>query len=104
MTSTSSDEVESKYIPLNTHLLGFKKSLKFTEKNIRNAYLLLCFFFIAADKPEDLNQEYVSQKLQNGASHIWQDIQTKIKTFLLAFDFTGFKVDEFMQILSVIHK
>lgn len=62
------------------------------------------FFFIAADKPEDLNQEYVSQKLQNGASHIWQDIQTKIKTFLLAFDFTGFKVDEFMQILSVIHK
>ncbi|CAL8147667.1 unnamed protein product [Orchesella dallaii] len=50
-----------------------------------------------------LNQEYVNQKLQNGSSHIWQDIQTKIKTFLLAFDFTGFKVDEFMQILSVIH-
>lgn len=47
--------------------------------------------------------DYVNQKLQNGAGRIWQDIQTKIKTFLLAFDFTGFKVDEFMQILSVIH-
>lgn len=52
----------------------------------------------------DLNQEYVKQKLANGSSRIWQDIQTKIKTFLLAFDFTGFKVDEFMQILAVIHK
>lgn len=52
----------------------------------------------------ELNKEYVNQKLQNGSSHIWQDVQTKIKTFLLAFDFTGFKIDEFMQILSVIHR
>jgi len=52
----------------------------------------------------DVTQEYVNQKLQNGSSHVWQDIQTKIKTFLLAVDFTGFKIDDFMQILSVIYK
>lgn len=35
---------------------------------------------------------------------IWQDIQTKVRIFLLAIDFTGFKIDDFMQILSVIYQ
>ena len=47
--------------------------------------------------------EYVDQKLSNGCGKIWQDVQTKIRAFLLSFDFTGFKIDEFMQILSIIH-
>jgi len=52
----------------------------------------------------NFNDDYINQKLQNGSSHVWQDIQTKIRTFLLAFDFSGFKIDEFMQVLSVIHR
>lgn len=51
----------------------------------------------------DGSQEYVDQKLLHGSSRIWQDIQTKIKTFLLACDFSDFKIDDFMQILSIIH-
>jgi hypothetical protein len=51
----------------------------------------------------DGSEEYVDQKLQHGSARIWQDVQTKIKTFLLACDFSGFKIDDFMQILSIIH-
>ncbi|OXA57412.1 syndetin [Folsomia candida] len=51
----------------------------------------------------DINQEYVNQKLSSGSTRLWQDIQTKVKTFLLAIDFTGFKIDDFMQILSIIY-
>jgi len=51
----------------------------------------------------DGSQEYVDQKLQHGSARIWQDVQTKIKTFLLACDFSGFKIDEFMRILSIVH-
>ena len=50
---------------------------------------------------EDL--EYVDQKLTNGSARIWQDVQTKIRTLLLSSDLTGFKIDDFMYILSIIH-
>lgn len=52
----------------------------------------------------DLTEEYVDQKLANGSIRIWQDIQTKIRTFLLASDLTGFKIDDFMYTLSIIHR
>ena len=45
----------------------------------------------------------MDQKLSSGSGKIWQDVQTKIRAFLLSFDFTVFKIDEFMQILSIIH-
>ncbi|CAG7825088.1 unnamed protein product, partial [Allacma fusca] len=57
------------------------------------------------DEPMLISSEtdYVNQKLANGCGKIWQDVQTKIRAFLLSFDFTGFKIDEFMQILSIIY-
>jgi len=65
---------------------------------------MVYFILLESQEDKDINQEYVDQKLQNGSSRIWQDIQTKVKIFLLACDFTGFKVDDFMQVLSIVHK
>ena len=44
---------------------------------------------------------YVKQKLEHGTVRIWQDVQQKVKIFLLASDLSSYKFDEFMQVLRI---
>ena len=44
---------------------------------------------------------YVKQKLEHGSARIWQDVQQKIKIFLLASDLSAYQFDEFMQVLRI---
>ncbi|KAJ4430695.1 hypothetical protein ANN_19286 [Periplaneta americana] len=55
------------------------------------------------DFEASFNKQYVRQKLGNGLSRIWHDVQARISTFLLGSDLAWYKFDEFLQVLSVVH-
>lgn len=50
------------------------------------------------------NRRYVKQKLQHGMGRIWQDVQQKVKTFILGTDLSFFKFEEFIQVLDLVNR
>ncbi|XP_047487381.1 syndetin-like [Penaeus chinensis] len=50
------------------------------------------------------SRRYTKQKLEHGLYRIWQDVQAKVRTFILASDLCHFKFDDFLRILDVINK
>ncbi|XP_054713927.1 syndetin-like [Uloborus diversus] len=50
------------------------------------------------------NRTYTKQKLEHGLLRIWQDVQQKVKGYLLASDLSPFKFDEFIHILALIQR
>ncbi|CAL1535105.1 unnamed protein product [Lymnaea stagnalis] len=50
------------------------------------------------------NRRYVNQKLEYGRGRIWQDVQQKVKMFVLATNLSGFKLDEFIYVLDIINR
>ncbi|GIY34880.1 hypothetical protein CDAR_389061 [Caerostris darwini] len=53
---------------------------------------------------EEFNRTYIHQKLEHGLLRIWQDVQQKVKSFLLASDMAPFKFDEFIRILALVQR
>lgn len=47
---------------------------------------------------------YIKSKLDQGVERIWQDVQQKIKTFVLSANFGYFKYDEFIRVLDIINR
>ncbi|XP_064613648.1 LOW QUALITY PROTEIN: syndetin-like [Liolophura sinensis] len=50
------------------------------------------------------NRHYIKQKLEHGLGRIWQDVQQKVKTYILATDLSSFKFDEFIQVLDLVNR
>lgn len=50
------------------------------------------------------NEEYIQQKFKNGQSRIWNDIQSKICTYLASTKLHNLKYEHFIQILSVVQR
>ncbi|CAF0818466.1 unnamed protein product, partial [Didymodactylos carnosus] len=50
------------------------------------------------------SQVYIMQKLENGSVRLWNEIQQKIKIFLIEADITNFKFEQFIHILKVINR
>ncbi|XP_042224394.1 syndetin-like [Homarus americanus] len=50
------------------------------------------------------SRKYAKQKLEHGLYRLWQDVQAKVRTFILASDLSHFKFDDFLRILDVINK
>ncbi|KAK6190358.1 hypothetical protein SNE40_002246 [Patella caerulea] len=48
------------------------------------------------------NRRYVMQKLEYGRGRIWQDVQQKVKTYILGTDLSEFKLDEFIRVLDIV--
>ncbi|XP_065053173.1 syndetin-like isoform X2 [Rhopilema esculentum] len=64
-----------------------------------------------AEKPNGDNKvkhmfdrQYVKSKLDQGLNRIWQDIQQKVKTLVLATDLAYFKYDDFIRVLDVLSR
>ncbi|CAF4550005.1 unnamed protein product [Rotaria sp. Silwood1] len=55
------------------------------------------------DRPEP-SQDFLIQKLESGSSRLWNEIQQKMKTFLLENNMTHFKFEAFIQVLKVINR
>ncbi|GAB1290525.1 Syndetin [Apodemus speciosus] len=47
---------------------------------------------------------YVKKKLEHGLSRIWQDVQLKVKTYLLGTDLSIFKYDDFIFVLDIVSR
>lgn len=50
------------------------------------------------------DRNYVKKKLDHGLTRIWQDVQLKVKTYLLGTDMSIFKYDDFIFVLDIISR
>nr|XP_023667621.1 syndetin isoform X1 [Paramormyrops kingsleyae] len=50
------------------------------------------------------DRSYVKKKLQHGLTRIWQDVQLKVKAYLLGTDMSSFKYDDFIFVLDIISR
>ncbi|XP_046985077.1 syndetin [Schistocerca americana] len=50
------------------------------------------------------DQKYVEQKLEKGMFRMWHDVQSRVGAYLMGCDLARFKFEEFLQILSVVHR
>nr|XP_018909417.1 PREDICTED: syndetin [Bemisia tabaci] len=57
-----------------------------------------------ADLEKSFHEEYVKQKLENGLSRLWTDIQSKVTPLIFGADLASFKFDDFLQVLAIIHR
>ncbi|KAM9415893.1 syndetin isoform 2-T2 [Salvelinus alpinus] len=59
----------------------------------------------AADTEEAVvDHSYVKKKLEHGLTRIWQEVQLKVKAYLLGTDMSNFKYDDFIVVLDVISR
>ncbi|XP_017280178.1 syndetin isoform X2 [Kryptolebias marmoratus] len=67
----------------------------------------------AAPTPDDaaagsdelsVDRSYVKKKLEHGLTRIWQDVQLKVKAYILGTDMSNFKYDDFIVVLDVISR
>ncbi|XP_063098767.1 syndetin isoform X3 [Cavia porcellus] len=52
----------------------------------------------------NFHRGYVKKKLEHGLTRIWQDVQLKVKTYLLGTDLSIFKYDDFIFVLDIISR
>uniref|UniRef100_A0A0C9Q2V8 CCDC132_0 protein n=1 Tax=Fopius arisanus TaxID=64838 RepID=A0A0C9Q2V8_9HYME len=53
---------------------------------------------------ETFSNQYIKQKLENGMTKVWHDVEIKICTFLTAADLTSLKFEQFVQVLGIINR
>lgn len=58
----------------------------------------------AEESDEGVDRSYVKKKLEHGLTRIWQDVQLKVKPFILGTDMSSFKYDDFIVVLDVISR
>ncbi|KAK6327847.1 hypothetical protein J4Q44_G00034930 [Coregonus suidteri] len=59
----------------------------------------------SADTEEAVvDHSYVKKKLEHGLNRIWQEVQLKVKAYLLGTDMSNFKYDDFIVVLDVISR
>ncbi|KAL0961892.1 hypothetical protein UPYG_G00333020 [Umbra pygmaea] len=51
-----------------------------------------------------VDRNYVKKKLEHGLSRIWQEVQLKVKAYLLGTDMSNFKYDDFIVVLDIISR
>ncbi|XP_072226129.1 syndetin [Leuresthes tenuis] len=51
-----------------------------------------------------VDRSYVKKKLEHGLTRIWQDVQLKVKAYILGTDMSNFKYDDFIMVLDVISR
>ncbi|XP_053914744.1 syndetin isoform X1 [Cuculus canorus] len=59
---------------------------------------------VIGTEENSFDRSYVKKKLEHGLSRIWQDVQLKVKTYLLGTDLSSFKYDDFIFVLDVISR
>lgn len=58
----------------------------------------------SGDLEENMNKQYIKQKLDHNLIKIWDDVQRKVSSLLLNSDLASYKFDQFVQVLSIVHK
>jgi len=56
------------------------------------------------NQEESISIQYTKNKLEAGLGRIWQDVQTKVKQFVLGSDLSQFSIESFLHFLDLIHR
>ena len=89
--------VES-FLPALTDLL---KSLW----TIMLSYHRLLLWHSRTNQEEDEGvRQYCMNKLETGVGRVWQDVQSKVKAYVLASDLSQFSIDSFLHFLDLLHR
>lgn len=56
------------------------------------------------DFESNLHEQYVRHKLESGLNRLWQDVQARVSTLLVAVPLTHYKFDEFLHVLAIVHR
>ncbi|KAI5621830.1 syndetin isoform X1 [Silurus asotus] len=59
---------------------------------------------VEGSEESTVGHSYVKKKLEHGLSRIWQDVQLKVKAYLLGTDMSNFKYDDFIVVLDIISR
>lgn len=56
------------------------------------------------DLGDNFNKQYIKKKLEGGLTRVWHDVQNKVSAYLLNSDLAYYKFEQFVQVLSVVHR
>ncbi|XP_044149633.1 syndetin [Bufo gargarizans] len=59
---------------------------------------------VPATEENNFDRNYIKKKLEHGLTRIWQDVQLKVKTYLLGTDMSNFKYDDFIVVLDIVSR
>ncbi|XP_038176299.1 syndetin [Arvicola amphibius] len=59
---------------------------------------------VMSTEEASFDRSYVRQKLEHGLTRIWQDVQLKVKIYLLGTDLSIFKYDDFIFVLDIVSR
>ncbi|XP_028317148.1 syndetin isoform X2 [Gouania willdenowi] len=101
------------YIPCLTDLckalwevmLSYHSTMQWHEKHDKQEATSAQDSVVAAVSDESMvDRSYVKKKLEHGLTRIWQDVQLKVKAYILGTDMSNFKYDDFIVVLDVISR
>ncbi|XP_039978181.1 syndetin isoform X1 [Xiphias gladius] len=101
------------YIPCLTDLckalwevmLSYHRTMQWHEEHDRQENTPIPDDVPAAESDElVVDRSYVKKKLEHGLTRIWQDVQLKVKAYILGTDMSNFKYDDFIVVLDVISR
>ncbi|KAG9476344.1 hypothetical protein GDO78_003085 [Eleutherodactylus coqui] len=59
---------------------------------------------VSTTEENNFDRNYIKKKLEHGLTRIWQDVQLKVKTYLLGTDMSNFKYDDFIVVLDIVSR
>ncbi|KAG7281345.1 hypothetical protein CRUP_023496, partial [Coryphaenoides rupestris] len=74
------------------------------EKSINGGVAVAAVASVAGSEEAAVDRSYVKKKLEHGLTRIWQDVQLKVKAYILGTDMSNFKYDDFIVVLDVISR
>ncbi|XP_028453320.1 LOW QUALITY PROTEIN: syndetin [Perca flavescens] len=101
------------YIPCLTDLckalwevmLSYHRTMQWHEEHDKQETTSTAGEVAAAESDESVvDRSYVKKKLEHGLTRIWQDVQLKVKAYILGTDMSHFKYDDFIVVLDVISR
>ncbi|XP_022603215.1 syndetin isoform X3 [Seriola dumerili] len=102
------------YIPCLTDLckalwevmLSYHRTMQWHEEHDKQENTPTPDDAAAAAESDELvvDRSYVKKKLEHGLTRIWQDVQLKVKAYILGTDMSNFKYDDFIVVLDVISR
>ncbi|KAM3858260.1 syndetin isoform 3-T3 [Diretmus argenteus] len=101
------------YIPCLTDLckalwevmLSYHRTMQWHEEHDKEETTPTPDDCVTAESNESVaGRSYVKKKLEHGLTRIWQDVQLKVKAYILGTDMSNFKYDDFIVVLDVISR
>lgn len=53
---------------------------------------------------DNFKKQYIKKKLDNGLTRVWHDVQAKVSVYLTNSDLAWYKFEQFVQVLSIVHR